>query len=305
MIGLKRNQHHLIGIYGRRVWNCWHQKMSCSPTLRNWDTGLRNHHTRNGNGTTPHCDNYIKLPDLALTFLKCPWPPTQASTTGWGQQATLCQVTSTMQQWRCLVVEMGKVSLQGWAGWIDSPAPLNSITKLIESWLVALAHYQSQEEQHFTSGSFVKGKGLAIADGSCMSLRNDKLRAAAWYLQHSDSCIGYNGVVQTSGDEYEVNAYHSKLPGLHSAFMAILAICKFCNVSEGWVTVCCNNKHVLWLSGISSQQVSSKSEHADLIWAIRKIITEIPIEVELKEVKGHLDKHYTFLNLDRPSQLHV
>jgi hypothetical protein len=27
--------------------------------------------------------------------------------------------------------------------------------------------------------------------------------------------------------------------------------------------------------------------------------------VELKEFKGHLDKHYTFLDLERPSQLNI
>jgi hypothetical protein len=76
------------------------------------------------------------------------------------------------------------------------------------------------------------------------------------------------GMVQPSGNEQKVNAYHSKLQGLQSIFMAILAICKFSNISEGKVTVCCDNDHVLWLSSVFSQQVSLKTKHMELIWAV-------------------------------------
>jgi hypothetical protein len=137
--------------------------------------------------------------------------------------------------------------------------------------------------------TFSKGKGLGVANGSYMLLQSTHLGSASWYLQHANNHDGGSGVVQTSGDEHEANTYHSKLQGLHSLLMAILAICQFHNVLEGKVTICCDNDRALWLSDVKSQQVSSKTKHADLIQAIWKINAAIPIDVVFQEVAGHLD----------------
>jgi hypothetical protein len=137
--------------------------------------------------------------------------------------------------------------------------------------------------------TFSKGKGLGVANGSYMLLQSTHLGSASWYLQHANNHDGGSGVVQTSGDEHEANTYHSKLQGLHSLLMAVLAICQFHNVLEGKVTICCDNDRALWLSDVKSQQVSSKTKHADLIQAIWKINAAIPIDVVFQEVAGHLD----------------
>lgn len=199
------------------------------------------------------------------------------------------------------------VSLQDWASTIPPAPPPKTITDLISawqhSWPIRISNLESNSAALATA--FSEGKGLAVADGSYMPLQNSRLGSAGWYLQHIDTRKGCKGVVQTLGDKHEVNAYCSELQGLHSLLMAILAVCTFHNVTDGKVIVCCDNDRALLLSGVASQQVSSKTKHADLVRAIQKLINAILIEVELREVTGHQDRYQAFTDLDRPSQLNV
>jgi hypothetical protein len=93
--------------------------------------------------------------------------------------------------------------------------------------------------------ALAEGHGLAVADGSYMPTRHSQLGTAAWHLQDSATNQGSKGVVQTSGDEHEVNAYHSELQGLHSLLLAIYVVCVFHQVKSGKVIVCCNNDHAI------------------------------------------------------------
>ena len=52
-------------------------------------------------------------------------------------------------------------------------------------------------------------------------------------------------------------------------------------------------------------QVSLTQKHIDLIWAIWKLASSIPIDVEFEDVTAHLDDHHHFEDLDLPSQLNV
>jgi hypothetical protein len=145
-----------------------------------------------------------------------------------------------------------------------------------------------------------------VADGSYMAKQSTELGSTAWIvedLQTGDSC---KGMVRTSATENEVNAYRSKLQGLHAAVASLLrVICQHHKVQSGKVTLCCNNENALWLSSICSTQVPLRTKHTDLIRAICKIVLELPIEVVFKDVMGHQDKHVLYKDLDRPSQLNV
>jgi hypothetical protein len=171
------------------------------------------------------------------------------------------------------------------------------------NWILKLNNLKGKSAQIATAIS--EGHALMVADGSYMVKQSTELGSAAWMiedLQTGDSC---KGMVQTLGTGNEVNAYRSKLQGLHAAVASLWVICQHHKVQSGKVTLCCDNKKALWLSSICSTQVPLRTEHTDLIQAIFKIVLELPIEVVFKDVMGHQDKHVLYKDLNCPSQLNV
>ena len=197
--------------------------------------------------------------------------------------------------------------MMGWAGTRPDPAAPATITDLIHSWdhpwALQLNNLEGKSEA--LAQAFIDGNGLAVCDGSYMPHSNSRFGTAAWLIQHANTQEGCRGVVQTSGDEREVNAYRSELQGLYTTLMAIMAICEFHNVTTGKVKVYCDNEKAIWLSDTKRLQVSLRTKHADLLRAIRRIRTTIPIDVDFHDIDGHQDKLKHFQDLDRPSQLNV
>jgi hypothetical protein len=172
-----------------------------------------------------------------------------------------------------------------------------SITQLINFWNHSWPIKMTNLEQFsaMLANAFIEGHGLAVADGSYRPTRHSKLGTAAWHVQDSATNQVSKCVVQTSGDECEVNAYHSELQGLHFLLLAIYVICVFLQVSSGKVIVCCDNDHALWwLSSVRNHLVPSKMKHPNLIQAICKLVSIIPITVVFQEVKGHQDRNRAF-----------
>jgi hypothetical protein len=87
--------------------------------------------------------------------------------------------------------------------------------------------------------------------------------------------------------------------------MYTFTVCTFHEVTEGKITVCCDNETGLWLSSIKNQQVPLATKHSDLIRAIRKIVAALPVTIHFQDVMSHQDDHDFYDNLDRPSQLNV
>jgi hypothetical protein len=139
-----------------------------------------------------------------------------------------------------------------------------TITELINSWNHSWPIKMTYLERFsaMLAKAFTEGHGLAVADGSYMLAKNSQLCTAAWHLQDFATNQGSKGVVQTSGNEHGVNAYHSELQALHSLLLAIYVVCVFHQVSLGKAIVCCNNDHALWLLNVRNHLVSSKMKQS-------------------------------------------
>jgi hypothetical protein len=64
-------------------------------------------------------------------------------------------------------------------------------------------------------------------DSSYMRERSTTLGAAAWKIEDPVSQQSVQGTVQTTSDEQDINAYRSKLQGIHTVLLATAVICTF------------------------------------------------------------------------------
>jgi hypothetical protein len=131
------------------------------------------------------------------------------------------------------------------------------------------------------------------------------LGAAAWKGKDSASGQAIYGTVQTTGNNFEVNAYRSELQGIHAKLLAISAVCS--KIAEGVITLGCdNNKGGVTRSNGDWLKVNQNTRHADRIRAIRRLKdTSLPIQVSFVHIGGHQDDTTAFQELPRLAQLNV
>ena len=87
--------------------------------------------------------------------------------------------------------------------------------------------------------------------------------------------------------------------------MALKAICNFHLIQPGSITIHCDNEKGIYLSSHTWLQPSICIKHIDLIRAIRKLATSLPIKVTFTHIYGHQDNDNTYAQLDQPSQINV
>jgi len=148
-----------------------------------------------------------------------------------------------------------------------------------------------------------RGDAFGASDGSYMPHANRALGTAAWGLKDPTSETLCAGLVRTSGQPSEVNAYRSELQGLHTLLLAVFVLCQHWTITEGRITLACDNEKAISLSAQPYLEVPCTVAHADLIRGIRRLIHEIPIKVILCDVAGHRDDHVPFVDLTPMEQL--
>jgi hypothetical protein len=89
--------------------------------------------------------------------------------------------------------------------------------------------------------------------------------------------------------EKDTNAYRAELQGFHAMLMAIEAVCSTQAVTSGSVTLAMDNETAVSQSQYTDLAVPTTSNHNDLIRAIRRTISGLPITVHIEWVKGHQD----------------
>lgn len=204
----------------------------------------------------------------------------------------------------------GRPIMGGWAPSAPTIQPTHHSIKLLirsweDSWSLDLSIFPDNGKA--IAVAIRRGDAIGVSNGSYMEERRPDIGSAAWGLStraliKQDAC---RGVVQTTGTESKVFAYRSELQGIHTIMMALLAICSFHNISEGYVEVGCDNDKGLELSAAPSLQVALNRKHADLLRAIRKLRKCLPIKVKFVHVDGHKDRHMRYQDLNPFEKLNV
>jgi hypothetical protein len=153
--------------------------------------------------------------------------------------------------------------------------------------------------------AIINGTAQGCCDGSYMRELSTNLGAAAWKVEDPASGQAIHGTVQTSGNDFEVNAYRSELQGIHAKLLAISAVCSFYSIAEGAITLGCDNKGGVTRSNGDWLKVNQNTRHADLIRAIRRLKDSLPIRVTFVHIGGHQDDTMAFQELPRLAQLNV
>lgn len=125
------------------------------------------------------------------------------------------------------------------------PTPAyTSIYQLINSWDESwpLADAIFPDDLGAFVQAIINGMAHVCSDGSDMWELSPELGAAAWIAEDPISGQAIRGTMQTlSGEGWVVNAYRSELQGIHSILLAITAVCLFYHITEGSITIGCDN----------------------------------------------------------------
>jgi len=141
----------------------------------------------------------------------------------------------------------------------DSPPP---------DW--ALSRTKSPADSSCLVVAIWSSTAIALSDGSYMPQHYPNLAAAAWFLVDSMAAMEslFFGAAPVCGPPPAINAYRAELQGIHDLLVAIEFICNQYDISEGGLTVGCNNQGALAQSQWYTEHVPCANAHADLIRAI-------------------------------------
>jgi hypothetical protein len=149
--------------------------------------------------------------------------------------------------------------------------PFDSLPHLISSWEDSwpLLDATFPADMESLVQAIRNGTAHGCCDGSYMPELSSELGAAAWKVEDPDSGQAMWGTTQTSGTALDVNAYRSELQGIHTILMAVTAVCLFFHITEGEITIGCDNLAGVNRSNADWLKIDQTTKHADLIRAIR------------------------------------
>ena len=190
------------------------------------------------------------------------------------------------------------------------PAPpsdddVSSIEDLFTKWgqTWVWRHLDGVEDGTWIAQAIQNGTGILVCDGSYQPQVDDTLGSAGWVFLCERTGRRVRSALQSPGNV--ANAYRSELTGLYASLALILAVCTVHNINTGSVRVCCDNERALYLSSATTQRVPPKRKHSDILRAIRRVHSEIPVTLNFEHVRGHQDETVAYQDLDTPSKLNV
>ena len=132
-----------------------------------------------------------------------------------------------------------------------------------------------------------EGTAVAVTDAS---VSKQTLVAASSFIittpELNDACVGSHGVPTGSS---EMESYRAELYGVFSIVMTLTSIVRKYNITEGSITLACDNKASLFNSILHQQRSNINQSSFDILWAIHDLLQTLPIKIVPKHVLGHQD----------------
>mgnify|MGYP003460263465 FL=1 len=144
------------------------------------------------------------------------------------------------------------------------------------------------------------GKAIAVSDGSFKLA----IGTASWVLQGEDHADEVKGRCRVPGPEDWQSAYRSELCGLLGSIYFATTLAKHKGITTGKIRVGCDGLSAIQQLREYKVTQTPMRKHFDLISAIRRLMRDSPIEIELFHIKGHQDD-VAFNVLDRFETLNV
>ncbi len=100
-----------------------------------------------------------------------------------------------------------------------------------------------------------------------MPNRYPGLASTAWLLADplAQKSLLFYGITPVSGSASQVNAYQAELYGLHSLLLALEQFCSHHHITDGGVSIGCDNKDAIHQVQAFHEYVPCNTWHADLL----------------------------------------
>jgi hypothetical protein len=186
-----------------------------------------------------------------------------------------------------------------------TPTPPTSLHQHItrmnpsESWCIN--NFEASDNGEEIAEALKKGEAIAVCDGSY----KDEKGASAWVLEGATDSNRIKGYNQVPGATTDQSPYRSELAGLLGTVTMITEIYKFHHLTEGQITVACDNISALNLAFDTTQIITSKHPDHDLLFAIRHKLQQSKLRWNHTHVRGHQDDKKLEQDLNRLELLNI
>jgi hypothetical protein len=151
------------------------------------------------------------------------------------------------------------------------------------SWLTSLV--TTNDDGEWIAQAIRDGVAVAISDGSF----KDEFGTASWTLQGEDDYNAIKGRCSVPGPAEWQGAYRSELCGLLGIIYCAITLAKKKGITTGKLRVGCDGLSALRQVMAYGITHTPLQRHFDMISAIRRLIRDSPIDIELFHVEGHQD----------------
>ncbi len=165
---------------------------------------------------------------------------------------------------------------QSWETYISS-------LPLLQQWCFSELYCPDQAQ--VIAEALRAGTAIAVSDGSFQKAHG----TASWVLEGEDQHNHIQGDNVVPGDDEDHSAYRSELSGLYGIVITVHAICQYHHIDQGSITVGCDGESALLKCFSTQQQISPRTDHFDLIVAIRQLMEATPVEWKPRHIPSHQD----------------
>ena len=139
-----------------------------------------------------------------------------------------------------------------------------------------------------------------VSDGGL----KDNLGTAGGTTKGLPADQGYKFQCRVPGIDDDQTSYQLELCGILGHVLVLTSIADQFNITEGKVTLGCNNKAALW-KALGQNTIHTGEPSFDILRVIHHNIKTSPIKWERKHVKGHQDRETKLHDLDPWAQANV
>jgi hypothetical protein len=186
---------------------------------------------------------------------------------------------------------------------IPEPAPTTLTARLqrlpsTATW--ALQHLKIPDNGAHIADAIKSHTAIAVSDGGLKM----GLGTAAYVIEGRTSTGRIQGVNKVPGPIKEGDSHRCEVSGLYAAILIIKEICLTHSISQGGITICCDNTTALQVFDPDYLPNPTHSNF-DLVGACWRLKNTVPITWETEHIKGHQDRTQPIQNLSRKAKLNI
>ncbi len=175
------------------------------------------------------------------------------------------------------------------------------VNNLASSAQWSIKNFTASDDGEMIVRAIKSGTAVAVCDGSY----KEGNRSSAWVLEgefQEGRIVGTNFPPGSSSGQ---NSYRSELAGIYGIITMVSTICSLYSLQSGAITIACDNISALTNSLDDLKRPKITSAEHDLLYAIKKKLSSLPIVYWMHHVKGHQDDMLPKEDLDRWSLLNI